>query len=92
MAFTNKWSDIEAAQARSMSPMPTFNPAEDLMTRRDAAAFLDITETTFSKWVAEGHLPPGIEIGSYRKWSKFALTAFIWEKVQAQAAGQKGKP
>lgn len=48
-----------------------------LIGRKEAAAYLDIAESTFSMWVATHKMPPAIP--GTRKWDKRAIDARLDE-------------
>jgi hypothetical protein len=48
-----------------------------LIGRKDAAAYLDIAESTFSMWVATHKMPPPIP--GTRKWDRKAIDARLDE-------------
>ena len=41
-----------------------------LMRRETAAAWLDISPTTFDRWIADGMVKPGTRIGGVRVWHR----------------------
>lgn len=83
MAWTNKVSDLEAAQEAAMPTLEDFAEL-DLMNQQQTAAFLKMATNTFKAAVAAGHLPDGIDHGKGKRWSKAALFNFIYFKAQQQ--------
>jgi hypothetical protein len=66
----------------AVNPPETF--AGDLMTREQTSAFLGISVITLDRWVKAGSIPDGVVFNNIKKWSKTALTGFIWNKVLEQ--------
>lgn len=69
---------------------PTVTPADDLMDALQTATFLGIERRTLYNWIDKGQMVDGIVIGGKRRWSKAALTNFIYSRFKEQQ--QKTKP
>ncbi len=64
-----------------------------LMRRETAAAFLDISTTTFARWIESGHLGPGTRIGGVRFWHRDDLAAAADRLLnRVTATGPGGNP
>ncbi len=51
------------------------------MTRRDAAAYLGVTEKTMAMWALQGKGPRSVKVGGRRFYFKDVLDAFIHGEV-----------
>jgi hypothetical protein len=55
----------------------------DLMDIYETASFLGICTKSLDNWVKAGSIPDGIVLNKRNKmWSRTALSAFLWGKVQ----------
>lgn len=63
-----------------------------LMRRDTAAAFLDISTTTFDQWIGAGHLGTGTRIGGLRVWHRDDLAAAADRLLNRVAADGPGNP
>lgn len=64
-------------------------PAQDLMDATQTAAFLGIETRTLYYWIEHGHMLDGVVIGGKRRWSKVALTNYIYSRFQEQQLAKK---
>jgi excisionase family DNA binding protein len=63
--------------------LPKFE--SDLMTRKDAAAYLGVSEMTLAIWKSTGRYSLRVyKIGRLAKYKKLDLDAFIESRLQAQ--------
>ncbi len=51
--------------------------ADPLLTAREGAALLRISEPTFWRWVANGILPKPVRLGGTSRWPRSELIAVI---------------
>ena len=51
------------------------------MTRRDAAAYLGVTEKTMAMWALQGKGPRSVKVGGRRFYFKAVLDAYIHGEV-----------
>ncbi len=63
-----------------------------LMRRDTAAAFLDISPTTFDRWICDGHLGPGTRVGGVRLWHRDDLAAAADRLLNRATADGPGNP
>ena len=93
MAWTSDLNSIETAATpvRNSAPVPTTSAVGELMDKNQTAAFLGITPITLDRWIRNGSLPDGINFNGHRRWSKSALTHFIWNKFMEQQSAKKQK-
>lgn len=66
-----------------MNPNPQFKfPESDLMSRKEAAAYLGVSERTLAIWKCTGRYNlPVVKIGRLAKYRRSDLEAFIAERV-----------
>ena len=57
--------------------------ADPLLTAREGAAVLQISEPTFWRWVANGTLPKAVKLGGMSRWPRSELLAVI-ERAKAK--------
>jgi predicted DNA-binding transcriptional regulator AlpA len=73
--------------SRPRSRADTFYPPRGMRADR-AAAYLDMSETSFHTLVAEGELPAGVRIRGMTVWDRLELdAAFENFKAKRQARG-----
>ncbi len=71
-------------QDGSKGPNGTRKFESDLMTRKEAGAYLGVTETTLAIWKSTGRYNlPVYKIGRLAKYKKSDLDAFIASRRQA---------
>lgn len=63
-----------------------------LMRRDTAAAFLDLSATTFDRWIADGYLKPGTRVGGVRVWHRADLEAAADRLLNRATADGPGNP
>ena len=56
---------------------------DPLLTAREGAAELQISEPTFWRWVANGTLPKAVKLGGMSRWPRSELLAVI-ERAKAK--------
>ncbi len=55
------------------------------VSRREAAALLDISTSTFDEWVRRGWMPKGVKVGALRRWDTGEVRA-CWHALQERAS------
>lgn len=55
------------------------------VSRRQAAALLDISMSTFDEWVRRGWMPRGVKVGALRRWDVGEIRA-SWHVLQEGAS------
>lgn len=77
--------NIDSTEIRraAAEQLPKFE--SDLMTRKEAAVYLGVTEMTLAIWKSTGRYSlPVYKIGRLAKYKKSDLDAFIVSRLQAQ--------
>lgn len=60
---------------------------DPLLTAREGAAVLQVSEPTFWRWVSKRLLPPPVKLGGLSRWPKSEILAVIEQaKSKRQAA------
>ena len=60
-----------------------------MMTCREVAEALGVSERSVWRWSATGVLPPGIKIGSAVRWSRRSIEEWLAKREQEARAKQK---
>jgi excisionase family DNA binding protein len=59
-------------------------PHKFAVSRREAAALLDISMSTFDEWVRRGRMPKGVKVGALRRWDTGEVRT-CWHALQESA-------
>lgn len=65
------------------------NITDPLLTAREGAAELQISEPTYWRWVKQGILPKAVKLGGMSRWPRSEILAVI-ERAKAQRAIAEG--
>jgi predicted DNA-binding transcriptional regulator AlpA len=62
------------------------NFTDPLLTAREGAAELQISEPTFWRWVKQGIVPKAVKLGGMSRWPRSEILAVIERAKAARAA------
>ena len=75
-----------------MDHQPLIKPNSDLLSRKQAATYLGVSESTLAVWKSTGRYDlPCVKIGSLAKYRKADLDAFIARNATSSEPKQLGR-
>lgn len=72
-----------------MTANDTLPPTSPLVTSRDAAAYLNVSESTLSRWRADEKGPPFLQLDGIIRYRRDALDAWLDELEHAHEQGSR---